>query len=494
MIKKEKNLLILPLTLGISLAPSCSSVESKEKPNILFILADDLGITDLGCYGSSFYETPNIDALASDGVLFTNGYASCPVSSPTRASILTGKYPARLDITDWIPGRQAQKGANDLFPLTPQEFTLNLPLSEYTLGEAFKDNGYQTMFVGKWHAGEDSSSYPEHQGFDINIGGGKFGHPPMGYFSPYGLQNLEDGVEGEFLTERLADECVRLLDGMDGTTPFLLYYSLYQVHTPLQAKEDKISYFENKAREMDLTEENSTTSNKDWIREIPITGDFQERTQQGHPVYAAMVSHMDDAVGRVISRLKEKGLYDNTIIIFTSDNGGLSTEAGSPTSNNPYRAGKGWGYEGGVRVPVIIRWPGMTTPGTTHNSIITSPDFYPSLLEMAGAKLIPGQHIDGESFVPVFSDDFNGERGPVFWHYPHYSNQGGRPYGAVRKGNYKLIEHYEDMRTELFDLGVDMGELDDISAIYPEVASELKNILHDWRRDVEAKMPVRTEE
>ncbi len=491
--KKKRNLLIVPLTLSISIAPCCSNIESKGKPNILFILADDLGITDLGCYGSSFYETPNLDALASDGVIFTNGYASCPVSSPTRASILTGKYPARLDITDWIPGRQAQEGANDLYPLTPREFTLNLPLSEYTFGEAFKSYGYQTMFVGKWHVGEDSFGYPEHQGFDINIGGGRFGHPPKGYFSPYGLHNLEDRVESEFLTERLADECIRLLNEMDESSPFLLYYSLYQVHTPLQAKEDKISYFEDKARKMGLTIENSTTSDRDWIREIPVKGNFRERTQQGHPVYAAMVSHMDDAVGRVIAMLKEKDMYDNTIIIFTSDNGGLSTEAGSPTSNTPYRAGKGWGYEGGIRVPLIIRWPGVTKPGAINSSIITSTDFYPSLLEMAGAKLIPGQHIDGESFVPMFSDNFNGERGPVFWHYPHYSNQGGRPYGAVRKGNYKLIEHYEDMRTELFDLGVDMGELNDISAIYPEVESELKNILHDWRRDIGAKMPVRTE-
>lgn len=493
---KERNiLLMLPAALGILITPCCSNnIKSKGKLNILFIIADDLGITDLGCYGSSFYETPNLDALASDGVMFTDGYALCPVSSPTRASILTGKHPARLGITDWIPGRQAKEGANDPYLLIPPEFTINLPVSEYTLGEAFKDYGYQTMFVGKWHLGADRSSYPEYQGFDINIGGGEFGHPPRGYFSPYGLNNLKDGVDEEFLTERLAEECARLLDTMDESHPFLLYYSLYQVHTPLQAKEDKIHYFENKARKMDRTLENSTTTNRDWIREIPVKGDFRERTQQGHPIYAAMVSHMDDAVGKIISILKERGLYDNTIIVFTSDNGGLSTEAGSPTSNAPYRAGKGWGYEGGTRVPVIIRWPGVTKPGTTNSSIITSSDFYPSLLEMTGCPLIPEQHIDGKSFVPLLRDDFSGDRGPVFWHYPHYSNQGGRPYGAVRRGNYKLIEHYEDMNTELFDLVKDPGELNDLSDIYPEIGPELRNLLHEWRDEVGATMPARRSE
>lgn len=489
--KGYKMFLMVPAALGISITPCFSTIKQKGKPNVLFILADDLGITDLGCYGSSFYETPNLDSLASDGVIFTNGYAACPVSSPTRASLMTGKYPARLDITDWIPGRQANKGANDLYPLLPPEFTTHLPLSEYTLGEAFKSHGYQTMFVGKWHLGEDETTHPEYQGFDVNVGGGKFGHPPKGYFSPYGLNNLKDGPEGEFLTERLVDECVMLLDGMDESRPFLLYYSLYQVHTPLQAKKDKIAYFEDKAKKMGLTVENSTTKERDWIKEIPIKGNFQERIKQGYPVYAAMISHMDDAVGRVISKLKEKGLYDNTIIVFTSDNGGLSTEAGSPTSNTPYRAGKGWGYEGGTRVPIIIRWPGVTKAGTTNSTIITSPDFYPSLLEMVGCPLIPEQHIDGDSFAPVLRDDFIGDRRPVFWHYPHYSNQGGRPYGAVRQGNYKLIEHYEDMRVELFDLVKDPGELNELSEIHPEIASELKDMLKEWRSKVKAKMPTR---
>ena len=486
---KRNCLLFVPAVAGVTVS-GCGQA-AQPKPNIVFFLTDDFGICDLGCYGSTFYETPNVDALASDGVLFTNGYASCPVSSPTRASIMTGKHPARVGITDWIPGRQAKPNANDPYCLVPPEFTLNLPLFEYTLGEAFRDNGYQTLFVGKWHLGGDKSGYPEYQGFDVNIGGGSFGQPPKGYFSPYGLPHLEDGPKGEYLTERLADECVKLLDGISRKRPFFLYYSFYQVHTPLQAKADKVEYFTRKAERMGLTEANSTTKDRDWIHQIPVDGKFVERTRQGHPVYAAMISHMDDAVGKVINKLKEMGVYDNTIIIFTSDNGGLATAEGSPTSNAPYRAGKGWAYEGGVREPVIVRWPGVATGGRTNASQITSSDFFPTLLDMAGCPLLPERHVDGVSFKSALTNGAILDRGPMYWHYPHYSNQGGRPYGAVQYQGYKLIQNYETMNSELYNVADDISETKDVSALYPEKVKEMTAMLEEWRTEVGADMPVR---
>ena len=481
---------ILFATLTVSAVCGAEAQQKSEHPNILFILTDDLGARDLGCFGSTFYETPNLDALARDGMCFTNGYASCNVSSPTRASLMTGKYPARLKITDWIPGRQAKPGANDPYSLIPPEFTLSLPLEEETLGEAFRENGYQTMFVGKWHLGEDVSHYPQNQGFDINIAGCNHGQPPQGYFTPYGLYNLPDGPEGEYLTDRLGNECVKLIENRDKHKPFLLYYAMYQVHTPLQAKPEKIAYFQEKAARMGLTEENSTTQDREWIREIPIRGRLRERIRQGHPVYAAMVSHMDDNIGKIIRKLKEDGLYDNTIIVFTADNGGLSTAEGSPTCNAPYRTGKGWGYEGGVREPLIVHWSGHVKSGTHNESIVTSCDFYPTLLDLAGLPLKPEQHLDGESFAHSLLTGETKDRGPIYWHYPHYSNQGGRPHGAVRSGRYKLIEFYEDMHVELFDLEKDPSETTDISALHEAETQRLTRLLHEWRQEVGAAMPL----
>lgn len=252
--------------------------------------SDDLGVRDLPRYGSTFYETPHIDALAADGVLMTGAYAACPVSSPTRASLLTGKYPARLQMTDWIPGRQARPQSIAPYPLVPPEFVQNLPLSELTFAEVFRQAGYRTLFVGKWHLGQDSTGDPRYHGFDTNIGDGRFGRPPKGYFSPYGLPQLVEGPEGEYLTERLAEECIRLLDSLPAHEPFLLYFSLYQVHTPLQARSERIEYFNDKALKTGITVGNSTTTDRPWTERIPVKGNFTERTRQGHPVYAAMVS------------------------------------------------------------------------------------------------------------------------------------------------------------------------------------------------------------
>ncbi len=474
--------------LAVALAAVTLPLSAQKRPNVLFILTDDLGARDLGCTGSTFYETPNLDALAADGVIFANSYTACPVSSPTRAAIMTGKNTARTGITDWIPGRQAASGKNDAYTLLPPEFTLSLPMDEVTLGQAFKEAGYATWFVGKWHLGEDPATWPEHRGFDVNVGGCKLGHPPS-YFSPYKIPTLPDGPKGEYLTDRLAGECVTLLENRDTSKPFLLYYAMYQVHTPLQAKPEKIAYFREKADRLGLTMENCTTTDRDWIRDIPVEGKFVERTRQGHPVYAAMVSHMDDGVGRVVAKLKELGLYENTIIVFTSDNGGLSTAEGSPTSNAPLRTGKGWAYQGGVRSPMIVRWPGHARPGTVNASAVVSYDFYPTLLEMSGLPKRPAQHVDGVSFARAIRTGREAARGPVYWHYPHYSNQGERPFGMVIDGKYKLIENYEDMSVELYDLSADVSEERDIAAANPGVTSKMTGMLHRWRTQMGAKMP-----
>lgn len=465
------------------------NAQTAPKYNVIFILADDLGARDLGCYGSTFYETPNIDALARDGVLFSNAYAACSVSSPTRASILTGKYPTRVDITDWIPGRQANDSDSEPFKMMPPEFTLNLNKNEFTIANAVKTAGYKTFFIGKWHLGENESLDPTKFGFDINIGGGKFGHPPKGYFPPYGLPNLTDGKQGEYLTDRLSDEAVKLIDNLKKDEKFLLYYADYNVHTPLQAKPDKVQYFEEKAKHLGLTDSVCLTKDRDWIRNMPVKGKFVERIVQGHPIYAAMVSHLDDAVGKIVAELKNKGLYENTIIVFTSDNGGLSTAEGSPTSNLPLRFGKGWGYDGGVREPLIVRWPGVAKANATNESIITSPDFFPTILDMLAISQYPEQSKDGVSFAETLKTGVSQDRGPIFWHYPHYSNQGGRPCGAIRLGNYKLYENFENGEVELYNLSTDISETNNISALNPSKTKELLTLLAEWRRKIQAKMP-----
>lgn len=457
----------LALLLGL-ISPGFAAA---EKPNIVFILADDYGWADLGCYGSTFYETPNLDRLASRGTRFTNAYAACNVCSPTRASILTGKYPARLNLTDWLPGRRDNPNQKLNRP-TIRQF---LPLEEVTFAEALKEGGYRTGFIGKWHLGESESQFPEHQGFDVNIGGCGMGHPPS-YFSPYHIPTLKDGPKGEYLNDRLTDEALSFIDASKGT-PFLLYLSHYAVHTPLQAKPEDLGKYKEKAAKLPATGP-----------VFGMEGDKKVRQVQNHPVYAAMVGNMDQSVGRVMKKIDSLGLTEKTIFIFTSDNGGLSINEGTPTSNLPLRGGKGWAYEGGVREALIVNWPGVTKPGSTSADIVISTDYYPTLLEMAGLPARPGQHMDGRSIVPLLKGEELPER-PVFWHYPHYSNQGGNPNGAVRLGDFKLIEWYEDGGTELYNLKSDIGEHHDLSHEKPEKTAELTELFHQWRKDVDAKMP-----
>ena len=465
------------LALGAaSLAAPRRLPAAAVRPNFLFFLADDLGWRDLGCFGSPFYETPHLDRLAKQGMRFTDAYAACPVCSPTRASIMTGKYPVRTGITTFIGAPQPDRWKGNT-RLLPAPYATRLVLEEITLAEALKAGGYATFFAGKWHLGPEGF-WPEDQGFDINKGGTDAGGPYGGnkYFSPYGNPRLTDGPPGEHLPDRLATETAKFIEDHKDR-PFIAYLSFYSVHVPLMAREDLKKKYEEKAK----------TVTADGPRFIP-EGANQARQVQDHPVYAGMVEAMDLAVGKVLRKLEDLGLDGNTVVVFMSDNGGLSTSEGSPTSNVPLRAGKGWVYEGGIREPLIVRWPGVTGPGSVCKSPVTSTDFYPTLLEMAGLPLRPAQHVDGVSFVPLLKGGTM-NRGPIYWHYPHYSNQGGSPAAAVRSGDWKLIEFFEDRRFELYNLREDVGEKTDLAKSNPAKVRELGDLLHAWQKMTDAKFP-----
>lgn len=478
---------ILALLCAISFS-SCSAVgEGDPAPNFVFILVDDLGWADLGCYGSTFHESPNIDRLAGESLRFTSAYAACPVCSPTRTSIMTGKYPARTGVTDWIKGRQSYNAGLPNDKLLPKEFEFEMKLEEVTIAEALKQAGYKTFFAGKWHMGEDSIYWPEHQGFDINKGGWSVGSPRGGYFSPYTNPRLDSGPEGENLTDRLTDESIQFLEER-GEEPFLLYLSFYTVHTPLQAKPELIEKYKKKMENEGLDPAAMETTDREWIKYAPARGRFVERTQQGHPVYAAMIETLDNNVGRLMDKLKELELEENTIVFFMSDNGGLSTAEGSPTSNLPLRGGKGWMYEGGIREPMFIKWPGSGSRGKLSHVPVSSTDFYPTILEMAGLDPMPEQHKDGISLAPMLKGEDPPEANrPIFWHYPHYANQGGKPGAAVRLGDYKLIEFFDPGLVELYKLDEDLGEKNNLADFLPEKTRELLDLLHSWQEEIGAK-------
>lgn len=448
-------------------------------PNVVFFLVDDLGWKDLGCFGSSFYETPNADRLAASGARFTNAYAACPVCSPTRASILTGKHPVRVGITDYInpEGRNLPAQWKRNTRLLPANYNLQLALDEVTVAEVLKDAGYATFFAGKWHLG-DEGHFPENQGFDINRGGLARGGPYGGdrYFSPYGNARLTDGPPGEHLPARLGRETAQFItDHKD--EPFFAYLSFYSVHTPLMARKDLEQKYRAKARKLGF-------HGLRWLIE-----DTREARQiQDHAVYAGMVEAMDSAVGAVLDTLERLELEDNTLVFFMSDNGGLSTSEGSPTSNVPLRGGKGWIYEGGIREPMMIRAPGVTQAGSVVDHPVTSTDFFPTILELAGLPLQPERHLDGKSLVSLLRDE-PFQRGPIYWHYPHYGNQGGAPSGAVREGDWKLIEWYENGRLELFNLRQDIGERYNLAELQPGKRDRLAALLKDWRKRAGVRMP-----
>ncbi len=440
---------------------------AAEKPNVVFILVDDLGWTDLSSYGSDLYETPQVDRLAQQGMRFTSAYAACTVCSPTRASIMTGKYPATLRITDWITGHLKPHGK-----LAIPDWTQFLAPEAYTLGDALHDAGYRTAHLGKWHLGETAEYWPENQGFEINLGGWKVGQPQRGetargYFSPYGNPRLQDGPDGEYLTERLADEAVRFIE-RNKDQPFFLNLWFYNVHTPLQAAADKVAKYEAKV--------------------------FPDARHQ-NATYAAMVEHMDDAVGKVMVTLDRLGLADNTIVVFTSDNGGLIGNRGgiyqdNVTLNAPLRSGKGDAYEGGVRVPLIVRYPGRIAPNTRSSELAISPDFFPTLMTLAGVTPATAVEFDGADLSPVLTGQaaVTG-REAVYFHYPHYHTEGATPYSAIRKGQWKLIEFYEGNRVELYYLSRDPGESINLADTEPAKRDELFADLQAWKIRTDAQLP-----
>ena len=449
------------------------------KPNFIFILIDDLGWKDLSCYGSTFYETPNLDRLAAAGTRFTNAYAACPVCSPTRASILTGRYPATLGLTNFIGGSTRGR-------LIDAPYVDHLPLEGKTIGRALKDAGYRTYYVGKWHLGGEPY-WPEKHGFDVNIAGCHWGMP-RSYFSPYSMPNLEDGPDGEYLTDRLTDEAIKLIEN-NGSEPFFMYLSHYAVHIPIQTPDRYIEKYEQKARELDLNQQKTFDEGDFFPCEHKKDRRIIRRLLQSDPPYAGMVENLDENIGRVFEAVDRAGLTENTVIIFTSDNGGLATAEGSPTCNAPLSEGKGWMYEGGTREPLIVKCPDVVEAGSLCDVPVTSPDFYPTILEMAGLELIPEQHCDGVSFLSLLKGTNNLDREAIFWHYPHYGNQGGTPGSSVRCGDYKLIEFFEDGRVELYNLREDVSEEHNIAKDKPDVTKRLKGMLADWREKVEAKIP-----
>jgi len=469
------------LTLLAALLPASAwelrAAEARPpRPNVLFFLVDDYGIKDVGVEGSTFYETPNIDRLARGGMRFTQGYSACQVCSPSRAAIMLGKYPARIGITDWIGaavGESFAKGRK--VKLLPPDYLHNLPAEDTTLAEALKQAGYTTFFAGKWHLGS-KGSWPEDHGFDINKGGWESGGPSGGYFAPWKNPNLPSGPPGESLTQRLASETISFIE-QNKDKPFLAYLSFYAVHSPIQTTKALWSKYREKASKQPAPSERFKID-----RRLPV------RQVQDNPIYAGLIENMDTAVGRVLKRLEELGLADNTIVCFTGDNGGVTSGDNYSSSELPYRGGKGRQWEGGFRVPFYIRAPGVTRPSSTCDTPVIGTDFYPTILQLAGLPLRPRQHVDGVSLAPLLEGGKIAPR-PIFWHYPHYGNQGGEPSSVIRKGDWKLIHYWEDGRNELYHLPDDIGEQHDLAQKEAARTAELWAELQAWLNQTGAKLP-----
>jgi arylsulfatase A len=513
----SRNLAFLVL-LGVCWVPSTLLADGRP-PNIVFFLVDDLGWSDLQCYGSRFYETPNIDAFAERSVRFTQAYAACHVCSPTRASILTGKYPARLQLTDWLPGRKE-------FPfqkLKNADIQPQLPLAEVTLAEALREHGYRTAHIGKWHLGEEPYG-PLQQGFDIQIPRWNKGWPKVGHHAPFELDGLAD-QPGDYLTDRLTDEAEKFIES-SGQQPFFLYLSHFAVHDPIHGRQDLVAHYQRKYQSLPAetgpafvlegNPDDKPALAQDELSAMihrPAWAGFKvlpKRTvkikqRQDNVPFAAMVTAMDESLGRIVAKLEALGLEDHTIIVFFSDNGGMSAanfgqpsrvvprdrlDAAFATANLPLRGAKGWLYEGGIRVPLIVHLPDGKRPGRVCDEPVISNDLYPTLLELAGLPARLDQHCDGVSLASLLKDDSSRlERPALFWHFPHYSNHGMQsPGAAVRSGDYKLIEYFENRTVQLFNLAEDIGERHDLSQSRPEKVAELREALHRWQADVGARM------
>jgi arylsulfatase A-like enzyme len=451
--------------------------EAKKRPNVLFILADDLGVHDLSSTGSTYYETPNIDRIASEGMVFEQGYAASRVCSPSRASIMTGKFTARHGITDWIGAKSgtAWRDHKRYDKLLPAEYVHALPNADVVLPEAMKAAGYTTFFAGKWHLG-NKGSYPEDHGFDINKGGWEKGSPIRGYFSPWTNPNLENRIDGENLSMRLANETSDFIKKHKDST-FFAMLSFYAVHGPIQTTRSKWAKYREKAINAELADRGYIME-----RNLPI------RQVQDNPVYAGLVESMDDAVGQVLNTLEKLGLDDNTIVIFTSDNGGVASGDAFSTTNLPLRGGKGYQWEGGIREPFFIKVPWLDNEGISTKYPVSGTDFYPTILDLANIDSLPGQHVDGISLKPLLEGKSMPERA-LFWHYPHYGNQGGDPSSIVRMGKWKLIHYWEDESNELYNLEKDPGEQENVQGKYPEITGDLSSKLNTWLEEVNAAVP-----
>jgi arylsulfatase A-like enzyme len=458
---------------------SCLAPAYAKKPNVVFILADDLGWRDLSNEGSTYYESPHIDRIAKEGMKFTRGYATCQVCSPSRASILTGKYPTNHGITTWIGDRagEAWRGAQRNDSHLPPEYDRNLRASEITLAEVMKKAGYKTFFAGKWHLGS-KGSWPTDHGFEINKGGWDVGSPRGGFFSPWQNPNLESGPAGESLTLRLGRETADFIEAHKDK-PFLAYLSFYTVHGPIQTTPELWNKYRDKATAAGLAKERFLFDRRLSVRQV-----------QDCPIYAGMIESMDDAVGMVLKKLDQLGLADNTIVCFTSDNGGVSSGDAYSTSNLPLRGGKGRQWEGGIREPFYLKAPGVTKPGSTSAVPVNGIDWYPTLLELAGIKVPKQQQVDGVSLVPLLKGKSIPGR-PLYWHYPHYGNQGGEPSSIITEDNWKLIHYHEDGRDELYHLGKDEVEQKDLAAAELKRTKVMRAKLDAWLKATKAKMPVK---
>lgn len=481
MVKVNLFLVLLILLSSCANRSVSQKVETHEKrPNILFILADDFGLRDMSFVGSSYYETPNIDRLAAKSTVFTQGYAGSRVCSPSRATIMTGKFTARHGITNWIGEKYGEEwrtmDRHDM--LLPADYVHALPKEENTIAEVMKTNGYQTFFAGKWHLGGEGS-YPENHGFDTNVGGWESGSPQGGYYSPYDNPKLENKVDGENLTMRLANETVDYIKKHKDSN-FFAFLSFYAVHGPIQSTQNKWNEYRNKAIANGISDKGFVMEKK-----LPI------RITQDNPVYAGLVESMDDAIGVVLEGLENLGLTDNTIIIFTSDNGGVSSGDSFSTSNLPYRGGKGYHWEGGIKEPYLIYVPNTNAKGFKSDYPVTGADFYPTILDYAGIGLLPTQHVDGISLKPLIEEGAGLPERPLYWHYPHYGNQGGDPSSVIREGKWKLIHYYEENKDELYDLTNDWYENNDIAKSNPETTILLSEKLKNWLISVNAKYPVK---
>jgi len=463
---------------GTQLPALAQTAAPPQKPNVVFILVDDLGRQDLACEGSTFHETPNIDRLAASGMRFTNAYAACQVCSPSRAAIQTGKHPARLQITDYIGAPQPDAWKRNT-KLLPAPYKLQLPLQELTIGELLQSRGFKTFFAGKWHLGGDRF-LPTAQGYAINQGGYSPGTPPGGYFSPYQNSHLEDGPPGELLPLRLGRETADFIRSQKATdAPFFAMLSFYSVHAPIQTTKELWTKYRDKAAKMGL----------DTQRNRFIIDRTQEvRQVQDNPLYAGMMESMDTAVGIVLDALRDSGHADNTLVVFTSDNGGVSSGDGYATTCLPFRGGKGRQWEGGIRVPLYIYWPGVTA-GSVNATQVQHIDLFPTIAEIAGAGTDSFSELDGRSLENVLHGG-NLEPRNLYWHYPHYGNQGGEPSAIVLRDEWKLIHYFEDRHDELYNIATDIGEQTDLAAANPERVRAMLGELKAWQAAVGASQAV----